>query len=127
MDEIIANSFFLYYTDKMEIVDINEALELVAGEKELLNELLVSYVNDRHFSLDELDSLKAENPENAAGYVHYFKGAARQLCAKKTAFSGQILEDILRKKSSGDYETAKRNFASDYEELCTFIKGMLND
>ena len=111
----------------MEILDVNEALELVAGEKELLNELLASYVNDRHFSLDELDRLKAENPENAAGYVHYFKGAARQLCAKKTAFSGQILEDILRKKSTGDYETAKKTFKADYEELCAFIKGLLKE
>lgn len=106
----------------MDIIDEKQALELAAGEEELLNELLEAFVNDRNFSTDELLRIKSESPLEAASYVHYFKGAARQLCAKKTAASGQILEDILRGKSDASFDEALLEFSQDYRELVQYIK-----
>ena len=106
----------------METICLEEALALVCGEEDILNELLLAYIKDRRFSKDEFKSLVQKDALAAASYVHYFKGAARQLCAKKTAASGQVLEDILRGKRAGSLESALDDFMRDYDELVHFIE-----
>ena len=70
--------------ENLKIVDENEALDLVAGEKDLLKELLKSFLDDKKFDLEELKFLEKQNKNQAASYIHYFKGAGSQLCNEKT-------------------------------------------
>ena len=86
----------------METLDLSAALDLLGGEKELLVELLKAFVSG-----DRLDGAKLERLEalpdkgEAAKYVHFYKGAARQLAAQKLSASGQALEDVLRGRKAG--------------------------
>ena len=53
--------------------------------------------------------------ETFSFYVHYFKGAARQLSAETLAQTGQELEDILRNKKTGSLEELNKKFYLDYQ------------
>lgn len=84
------------------LLNIKIALEMVDNEKSLLTELLEAFREDVPFSLKKLNNLMQATQEDAAKYVHYYKGAARQIGAEALAQSGQNLEDVLRGKKSGD-------------------------
>ena len=87
----------------METLDLSLALEMLDGEKDLLMELLKAFVSGARLDGAELERLEAlPDRTEAAKYVHFYKGAARQLAAQKLAASGQALEDVLRGKKSGD-------------------------
>ena len=110
----------------MEVLDLTAALDLLGGEKELLIELLKAFVSGEHLDRGRLESLEAlTDKEEAAKYVHFYKGAARQLAAQKLAASGQALEDVLRGKKSGDLDSLNKAFLSDYEEAMEAIEGSL--
>ncbi|MBQ5491570.1 MAG: Hpt domain-containing protein [Treponema sp.] len=99
----------------MQVLDINQALELVDGETDLLCSLLESFVNTKHFDRTQVESLVAqEKLDQAASYVHYFKGAARQLYAQECAAAGQALEDVLRKRTEGDIPSLTDAFEAAY-------------
>ena len=77
----------------MEILDLNKALELVDGERELLASLLDSFVGAKTFDSSLLMELSSSGDmSSATSYVHFFKGAARQIYAEKCAASGQLLK-----------------------------------
>lgn len=108
-----------------EILDLETALEYVGGEKELLDELLTAFVNDKHFSMEELISLEKKDSIEAAKYVHYFKGAGRQLCANLLNQKGQALEDFLRGKTQdpqADLEKLNKDFLEAYNQAYEEIK-----
>ena len=101
----------------MQVLDITQALELVDGEQDLLCSLLESFVHTKHFDRSHLENLVAQNKYNeAASYVHYFKGAARQLFAQECAQAGQALEDVFRKKTEGDISSLTDAFSLAYEK-----------
>ena len=102
-------------TEQRELLNLKSALEMVGNEKELLIELLNAFVNDTPFSTEKLSSIKESNIEEAAKYVHYYKGAARQIGAELLAAAGQALEDVLRGKKTGDIEQLSENFKDCYE------------
>jgi len=107
----------------MKVLNIESALEMTGEDAELLCELMDSFINDKNFSKSHLDKLIAEGKnEDAAGYVHFFKGAARQLAAEKMAASGQILEDVLHGKKEGSVEELAETYAMDYTEALSAIK-----
>lgn len=109
----------------MEILNIAKALDMLDGEKELLIELLNAFVDTKEsepFSLTKLISLEEANKEEAAKYVHFFKGAARQIGAEVLASSGQELEDVLRGKKTGDLESMNAKFQKDYKIAFDAIK-----
>lgn len=95
------------------ILNIHSALEMVGNEKELLTELLSSFVNDTPFELKKLHELiNSSKLEEAAKYVHYYKGAARQIGAEAMAATGQALEDVLRGKKTGNIEQLSIEFSN---------------
>ncbi|MCR5764119.1 MAG: Hpt domain-containing protein [Treponema sp.] len=100
---------------KGEILNLKAALEMVGDEKELLIDLLNAFVNDSPFSTEKLADIQSKNLEEAAKYVHYYKGAARQIGAEQLAASGQALEDVLRGKKTGNIEQLTKNFKECYE------------
>lgn len=111
----------------MEVLDIKKALEMVDGSKDLLKILIDSYISDKILDekkLRELESL--EDTTEAAKYVHYFKGAARQLCAEVLAFEGQKLEDYLRKKTPGNLDELNKSFVDAYAEAIGQMKKEVN-
>ncbi len=78
-------------------------MEMVDNDISLYKILLESYISDKvleQTKLEELESL--EDTTEAAKYVHYFKGAARQLGAEFLAQAGQNLEDVLRNQTEGN-------------------------
>ena len=110
-----------------ELLNIDSALEMVGGDKDLLKELLDGYLNDRIFSTDELERLILIKDENgnsteAAKYIHYFKGAAKQLDAEILGESGQALEDVLRGKKEGNLADLIKAFADDYARAVEEMK-----
>lgn len=109
-----------------EILNIRSALEMLGGEKELLAELLQTFVNDKHLEKDRLLELEAKpDTTEAASYVHYFKGAGRQIGAEKLGESGQALEDVMRGKTSGDVQILNSLFIKDYEDTVKAAKEAL--
>lgn len=88
----------------MEVFDRKKALEMLEGEEELLVELEKAFVS-RNFDRNHFEKLVGCHSMNdAAGYVHSFKGSARQLACGPCAQAGQNLEDFLRGKVSGEVE-----------------------
>lgn len=111
-----------------KILDINSAMEMLGGDPDLFKILLSSFLNDKNFDIARLVELeKAEDTTEAAKYVHYFKGAARQIGAEELGEAGQELEDVLRKKKTGDLEKLNENFARAYNDLLPFIQSTLVD
>ncbi|MBQ6567564.1 MAG: Hpt domain-containing protein [Treponema sp.] len=110
----------------METLDISSALEMLGGEKELLMELLTAFVSGERLDGAKLERLEAQpDKTEAAKYVHFYKGAARQLAAQKLAASGQALEDVLRGKKTGDIAALNKAFLSDYEEAVEAVEASL--
>ncbi len=110
----------------METLDLSSALDLLGGEKDLLIELLQAFVSSERLDGAKLERLEALPDRNeAAKYVHFYKGAARQLAAQKLAASGQALEDVLRGKKAGDIAALNRAFLADYAEAFEAIEGSL--
>ena len=109
-----------------EILNLEAALEMTGGEKALLLDLLNAFLNDAPFDEARLLSLEAkEDSTEAAKYVHYYKGAARQLGAEKLAKSGQALEDVLRKKTTGNIPQLNKAFIADYQLTAEAIQDSL--
>jgi len=109
-----------------ELLDLDFALSLLDGQKDLLNDLLTNFLNDKQldkFHLTELEEAEVKIP--AAQYVHYFKGAARQLGATKLAASGQNLENALRKGETEDLKRLTDTFAQDYADTYKAIEDFL--
>ena len=102
-----------------ELLNVDSALEMVGGDKDLLKELLDGYLNDRIFKSEELERLMQIKDENgncteAAKYIHYFKGEAKQLGAEILGEAGQALEDVLRGKKEGDLDILIKDFSDVY-------------
>ncbi len=110
----------------METLDLSSALEMLGGEKELLIELLKAFVSGERLDGAKLERL-ASLPDRteAAKYVHFYKGAARQLAAQKLSASGQALEDVLRGRKAGDIAALSKAYLADYEEAFEAIEGSL--
>ena len=109
------------------VFDYDEALKMVDGEKELLQVLIDSFISEKVFTLDELNRfISSSSNEDAAAYVHYFKGAARQLSCKKMALDGQNLEDVLRGKKEGDIKELSEKFYESYTETVKTLKSTCN-
>ena len=105
-----------------QILNITSALEMLGGEKDFLKELLTDFVQGKLFSITELESLEQEEDKTeAAKYVHYFKGAARQIGAEQVARSGQALEDVLRGKTTGDLASLNEQYAQDIKAAVAAI------
>ena len=113
--------------ENLKIVDENEALDLVAGEKDLLKELLKSFLDDKKFDLEELKFLEKQNKNQAASYIHYFKGAGSQLCMKRLSSVGQILEDVLREKKQGDILELNNLFFQEYKNAINQAEKLLKE
>ena len=107
----------------MEVLNLSYALELVDGETELLKDLLQSFLDEKNLDEEKLDKLINENhEEEAAFYVHYIKGASRQIAAERLAEAGQNLEDVLRKKKNGNLDELKENFTDEYKRARSEIE-----
>ena len=109
----------------LEVLNIQQALSFLGGEKELLSELLNAFVNTNPFEEEKLLLLEKENKIEAAKYVHYYKGAARQIGAERLAKTGQALEDELRGRTNTDLEILTQSFLSTYREAQEAVKEAL--
>jgi len=106
-----------------QILNIQAAREMVDNDLSLYRILLESYIDDKILDKEKLVSLeKQEDRTEAAKYVHYFKGAARQLGAEVLAQEGQMLEDVLRGKSTGDIDVLNKNFVEAYRVAVEAMK-----
>ncbi len=111
-----------------ELLNTKAALEMVGDERDLLKQLLEAYLQDKPFDQDTLNSyVEQDNKLEAAKYVHYYKGAGRQLGAEQLGDAGQKLENVLRGKETGDVPTLIREFSSIYHHTVIAIKAVLSD
>ncbi len=116
-----------------DILNLDQALEYMGGEKELLKELLEAFVKDKKLSYEKLLSLEENDKVEAAKYVHYFKGGGRQLCAQRLNAAGQRLEDFLRGRLTAEgekevnVEDLNRDFVATYEEALKAMEKALGE
>ena len=111
-----------------ELLNTKAALEMVGDERDLLKQLLDAYLQDKPFDQDILNSfIEQDNYLEAAKYVHYYKGAGRQLGAEQLGDAGQKLEDVLRGKEEGDVQSLIREFTAIYHHTVIAIKAVLSD
>lgn len=108
-----------------DLLNLNSALEMVGNEKELLIELLNGFANDKPFSSEKMNSIQTVKSEEAAKYVHYYKGAARQIGAEALAASGQALEDVLRGKKTGNIKQLADKFKEYYDSTIEAVNDAL--
>ena len=99
-----------------QILHIQSAMDMLGGDLGLLKELLQDFLSEKAFDKAKMQSLLKRDDEEAAKYIHYIKGAARQLGAERLAHSGQELEDVLRHKKAGSIAPLIQAFDSDYRE-----------
>lgn len=117
----------------LDILNLDQALEYVAGEKELLKELLDAFVKDKKLSYEKLLSLEESDKVEAAKYVHYFKGGGRQLCAQRLNAAGQRLEDFLRGRLEStdekevNVEDLNKDFVTAYQEALKAMENALGE
>ncbi|MBP5284373.1 MAG: Hpt domain-containing protein [Treponema sp.] len=105
-----------------KVYDEKAALEMVDNDSELLSILLNSFL-ETEFDIKQLVKLINEkNYEEAASYTHRVKGAGRQIAAVKLASAGQKVEDVLRKKTTGDLKLLLTELNHSYTETVTEIK-----
>ena len=108
-----------------EIFNKKIALEMVGDDSELLSILVQAFLSVE-FSPEKLNELVlSQKNAQAASYVHRVKGAARQLALEKLAQSGQLLEDVLREKQTGNTDSLKEDFCRCYTESIAVIKDEL--
>jgi len=109
-----------------DLLNIKSALEMIEDDKDLLRELYTSFVKDKPFDKAHLVDLeKQPDTTEAAKYVHLFKGAGRQIGAERLALSGQALEDVLRKKTTGNVEELTETFVTDLNLTFSAVKDAL--
>ena len=111
-----------------ELLNVEYALSLLDGQVDLLKDLLENFINDKlldRFHLLELEEAQDKIP--AAKYVHYFKGAARQLGATKLASSGQNLEDALRNNQTEHLKELTDAFTRDYADTYKAMEDCITD
>lgn len=107
----------------MQILNTAAAKEMVDNDMSLYRILLESYINDKVLDEKKLSELEnAEDTTEAAKYVHYFKGAARQLGAEVLAEAGQNLEDVLRGRAQGSIEQLNKAFIESYRTAVDAMK-----
>ena len=109
----------------LEVLNLEQALGFLGGEKDLLAELLKAFVNSRPFAEETLIQLEKENKLEAAKYIHYYKGAARQIGAERLAQTGQALEDELRGRTETDLDLLTQSFLTTYSEALAAVKDAL--
>ena len=106
----------------MELFNKKKALDLVDNDQELLKILITAFL-ETEFNPAYFKELVLEKKfEEAASYIHRVKGAGRQLAAEKIAYSGQVLEDILRKKTNGNLNDSFKEFYKSYLEAKDFFE-----
>lgn len=108
-----------------ELLDINAGLDLTGNDEELYRELLKYYLTDNRFDVKELHELIMKSKPEAASYIHRVKGASRQICAKKVSEQGQLIEDILREKASGNLAPLINDFCAFYNQTVKEVKKYL--
>ncbi|MBQ9206657.1 MAG: Hpt domain-containing protein [Treponema sp.] len=112
-------------SDKI-IFDKETALDLLGRDEDLLQILIDSFLAENKFETAVLKKLVSDGKlGEAASYVHATKGAARQLCMGKLKDSGQVLEDVLRGKTTGDIPALIETMVANYAEAVAFLKGTL--
>jgi len=104
------------------IFNKSKALEMVDNDEELLHILLTSFLETEFEPAHLVELINSKKYDEAASYTHAVKGAGRQIAAEKIASSGQELEDVLRRKKTGDIKTLVNVFYRDYKETVTEIK-----
>ncbi len=110
------------------IFDIDFALEMLDGDKELLFVLLESFLSDTSFSVQTLQQFIREGKKSeAAAYVHAVKGAGRQLGAKRLSEVAQKLEDVLRGKDTGNIFDLSQKMNEEYKIALEETKKILSD
>ena len=109
-----------------QVLNIQSALEMMGDDKDLLKELLTSFVTETIFEEQKLLDLEAQpDTTEAAKYVHLFKGGGRQLGAERLGESGQALEDVLRGRKTGNIPELTKAFVSDYKLTVAAVKDAL--
>lgn len=108
-----------------EILDIQCGLDLADNDDDLYRELLKFYLTDNKFDVKELHSLIMKSKPEAASYIHRVKGASRQIGAKAASEQGQLIEDILREKATGNLAPLINDFCGIYEKTLSAVNAYL--
>lgn len=108
-----------------EILDIQWGLNLADNDEQLYRTLLEFYLSDNKFDVKELHRLIMISKAEAASYFHRVKGASRQIGAKAASSQGQLIEDILREKATGNLAPLINVFCGIYEKTLKAVNAYL--
>lgn len=91
--------------NNFSFVDIEQALELMGGDKDLYKEVLAMYIEDPQFSNEELQqALLDNNYEKAQKLVHLLKGIAGTLGAQQLFEICKTTDLVFKKKAEGNIQ-----------------------
>ena len=109
------------------ILNEEEALERFGGEIELYEEILLMFVNEPQFSLNEVQEyiIKGRSTE-AASCVHRLKGTAGTIGADKLYKVASDAESVLRGKTEGNIDALLVQVSKYYTEAENFIRMRMN-
>lgn len=105
-----------------KIVDMDEVLERVDGDRELFFELIDIFEEDYQEKMKEVDEcIKKENFDRIKEIAHSLKGSSGNISAKKIYFSFKELEQLAAGKDVGKINTIVSELSQQFPELQTHI------
>lgn len=103
--------------EEKKLLNTDFGLSMLDGDTSLYKILIDSFLIESPFDEKKLDSLISDGKNEEAGsYVHRCKGAAGQIGAERLQSSGQIFEDVLKGRKTGNIQSLREQFLSVYRE-----------
>lgn len=104
-------------------IDIERALENLAGDRELLMEVLNTFIQTIPKILDDLDNaISVEDASGLAAAAHNLKGAAANVCAEPIRRTARRLEELGRWNELGDVDCLLDDLREHVDRLRSFAQ-----
>ncbi|UCC32038.1 MAG: Hpt domain-containing protein, partial [Phycisphaerales bacterium] len=104
-------------------IDIEQALENLAGNRELLVEVLNSFIETIPKILEDLDNaVSVEDASGLAAAAHSLKGAAANVCAEPIRRTARRLEELGRWNELGGVDRLLADLRKHVDRLRSFAQ-----
>jgi PAS domain S-box-containing protein len=104
--------------EKLEGIDVNNALKRIMGNKALLRDILLDFCSAFNDAENRIKSLiDAGKMEEAEALVHNIKGAAGNIGASKLHHVAAEYDDKIRKNQTGAFKKMHNRFAQELKRV----------
>ncbi|MDP8264971.1 MAG: Hpt domain-containing protein [Candidatus Aceula lacicola] len=100
------------------IIDLDDVLERIQGDKELLVELVEIFLDDCPSKIDDIkECFKVNNFDQLAEVAHSAKGAAANIGAKKLWKTFLVTEEAAKSATAEQSEELVKRIDQEFDEL----------